>query len=286
MARVLHGPLSQHWDELVRLNNRGAGIYVTVNETDGLGRSAENIIRIRSQFVDLDGAPLQPVLEAEPKSHMVVETSPGKWHAYWLMAGVELTEFAGIQKRLAQTFNSDPAVHDLPRVMRLPGFYHRKGEPYLVRIKILAEDCTPYEAKALRPQQPEVEVIGGLEVDGNDINSIALRNMPAWVPALFGDKARPYKDGYRVSSKALGRDLEESIGITSKGIVDFGLRDQDGEEREGKRTPTTLVMEHGDKTFDEAVTWLCERLGVDRESHAPAFSEECAGIGIRPASCR
>jgi hypothetical protein len=35
---------------------------------------------------------------------------------------------------LIARFASDPRVHDLPRVMRLPGFFHRKGEPFMVRI--------------------------------------------------------------------------------------------------------------------------------------------------------
>jgi hypothetical protein len=40
LTKVLHGTLAEHWDELVKINNRGAGIYVTINETDGLGRAA------------------------------------------------------------------------------------------------------------------------------------------------------------------------------------------------------------------------------------------------------
>jgi hypothetical protein len=47
------------------LNDRGAGVFVVINETDGKGRRNENITRVRSQFVDLDGAPLAPVMAAK-----------------------------------------------------------------------------------------------------------------------------------------------------------------------------------------------------------------------------
>src|SRR5262245_34977334 len=56
VARVLHGTLAEHWGTLVKLNEQGAGIFVTINRTDLKGRTAENITGIRAVFVDLDGA--------------------------------------------------------------------------------------------------------------------------------------------------------------------------------------------------------------------------------------
>src|SRR4051812_17013249 len=61
LVRVLHGTLDRHFDELQDLNQRGAGVYVTVNPTDGKGRKAQNITGCRAVFADLDGAPLGPV---------------------------------------------------------------------------------------------------------------------------------------------------------------------------------------------------------------------------------
>ncbi len=44
------------------------------------------------------------------------------------------------------------------------------------------------------------------------LNSAALANLSAWVPALFGDKARRKASGdYRVSSKDLGRNFQEDL---------------------------------------------------------------------------
>jgi putative DNA primase/helicase len=82
LARVAHGPLDQEAGRLSSWQKRGAGVFVTVNETDGMGRKAENITRVRAVFVDLDGAPLQPVLACMLEPHLIVESSPERWHAY------------------------------------------------------------------------------------------------------------------------------------------------------------------------------------------------------------
>jgi len=66
------------------------------------------------------------VLEAKPAPHIIVESSPGYYHAYWLVKDISLDEFRGMQKALAERFGGDENVHDLSRVMRVPGFFHRK----------------------------------------------------------------------------------------------------------------------------------------------------------------
>jgi len=137
LARVLHGTLAQHGEALRRLNARGAGVFVTANATDGKGRKLENIRAVRAYFVDLDGAPLEPVQAAPLAPHVIIESSPGKWHAYWLLApGAPLDDetFKGVQQAIAERFGADPKVCDLPRVMRLPGFLHRKRAPFQTRI--------------------------------------------------------------------------------------------------------------------------------------------------------
>ncbi len=137
LVRVLHGSLNQHFETLSALNAAGAGIYVTVNQTDGQGRTAQNIKHVRAQFVDLDGAPLAPVLEWSLKPRIVIESSPGKYHAYWLVTKEASTDFDGFrerQRQLAKLFNADPKCIDLPRVLRLAGFNHRKAAPFRCRI--------------------------------------------------------------------------------------------------------------------------------------------------------
>ncbi len=134
LVRILHGTLDQHLPVLTELNKKSAGVFFTVNATDLRGRKTENITRVRAVFIDLDGASLEPVLSAPLSPHVIIESSPKRFHAYWLVEGVPLEEFSSVQKALIQLFDADPAVHDLPRVMRLPGFYHNKGDSVLVQI--------------------------------------------------------------------------------------------------------------------------------------------------------
>ncbi len=138
LAQVLHGGLDACAPALQALNKRGAGIFWQVNYGDGAGRKAENITGIRALFLDLDGAPLEPVLAAGIEPHAVVESSPGKFHVYWQVTGCELGQFKPAQQALAAKFGGDKSVCDLPRVLRAPGFVHRKGKPFITRVVSLA----------------------------------------------------------------------------------------------------------------------------------------------------
>lgn len=140
LARVFHGTLDQYLDDLTKLQSQGAGVFMMINEGDGVihtgnktCRCASNVIHVRSLFADLDGAPLGPLLECS-QPDIIVESSPGKWHCYYLTSDCPLGEFSLRQKQIAQKFNSDPKVHDLPRVMRLPGFWHQKETPFMSHI--------------------------------------------------------------------------------------------------------------------------------------------------------
>ena len=140
LTKVLHGTLAEHLATLISLNLAGAGIYVTVNRTDFLGRSKANIVKVRSLFVDGDDVERPSEWHCPPTA--IVETSsPRDWHAYWRSDDVPLDEFEGKQRWLIERYGTDPTVHDRSRVMRLPGFYHMKRNPVMVRI-VEASDRT------------------------------------------------------------------------------------------------------------------------------------------------
>lgn len=154
LARVFHGSLNDHEGELWRLQRRGAGVFVTVNETDGIGRKEANIVRVRAHFLDLDGPPIDPVLKWEPP-HILVQSSPGKWQAYWKVTGAGLKDFGPVQAELAAAFEGDN-VRDLPRVLRLPGFYHQKGAPVLVQEAETGSFPAPFTAAQFRDRVASV----------------------------------------------------------------------------------------------------------------------------------
>ena len=59
--------------------------------------------------------------------------------------------------------------------------------------------------------------------------------------------------------------------------MDFGIADQ-GDEREGKRTPIDIVMEHGGKDHEEAVAWLRMRLGLKKEDEKASIQIKAGQI--------
>lgn len=132
------------WDTIKGLNTKGAGIFWTPNETDGKGRKTRNIRRVRFYFTDLDGAPIQPILDCPLKPHCIVTTSPDRYHVYWRVSDGKLEEFTTIQKALADRFNGDPKVKDLPRCLRLPGSLHQKSNPFLVQVYQANYDLQDY----------------------------------------------------------------------------------------------------------------------------------------------
>jgi hypothetical protein len=143
LARTFHGDLKADrklWDTLCDLNGQGAAICISINEMDGSGkRDTAHAIRLRAYVSDLDGAPLKPVLDWEIQPHIIVESSPDKFHNWYLVAGGELQTFSAVQTKLAKKFNGDLKVKDIPRAVRIPGFVHYKGEPFLSRIHTINE---------------------------------------------------------------------------------------------------------------------------------------------------
>ncbi len=133
-AEVFHGTLEQAWAKVLVLNTPECrtGVFVTICETDAKGRREANILRPRALFVDADtpaqiASCIDGIEAAGATPSMVVETGRGK-HFYWLCPDVPRDQFSALQKRLIDKLGTDKAIHDLPRVMRLPGTLHLKDE--------------------------------------------------------------------------------------------------------------------------------------------------------------
>ncbi|MDR7134526.1 hypothetical protein J2X06_001710 [Lysobacter niastensis] len=124
------GPLHEVATDLQLDNGNGYGVFVVINEG---GHKKADITRVRALWADFDRPALPCTLPLDP--HIVVESSPGKYHVYWLVDDVPLDQFDPLQKAIAAHCGSDPSVCDLSRVMRLPGFIHHKGAPFLTRIR-------------------------------------------------------------------------------------------------------------------------------------------------------
>lgn len=156
-------------DQLAADNRNWWGVFVVVNATTG--DSDLHVTRVRAVFVDLDGAPLEPVKQAKIQPHIIIETSPGRYHAYWLVEeGFPLEQFRPVQKAIVKRFNGDPKCVNPSRVMRLPGFVHLKTgkEPFISRI--IEENDHP----ALSME----EVVAGLDLDIEPATTHTTRQAP------------------------------------------------------------------------------------------------------------
>lgn len=130
-----HGHLSdktmQKW--IIVKAKSGCGIYFTINETDGLGRSRAHMKKARALAVDLDKKPLPKRFPLSPD--IITQSSPGRHWLFWIIEPTDdLNAWSDCQARLAAYYGGDPKIIDPPRVCRLPGFDHQKAEPFRSRI--------------------------------------------------------------------------------------------------------------------------------------------------------
>ncbi|WFF83335.1 VapE domain-containing protein [Delftia tsuruhatensis] len=143
------------------------------------------------------------------------------------------------------------------------------------------------QAPASPPPSRSAQQAAGVGEGRNDfahVNEQAMRALHVWVPALFGGREQRSPKGYRITSKALGRDLQEDISIHADGmddgIMDWGVADM-GDARGGRRSPIDLVMEWGPGTTKpaEALKWLAGVLGIVLQPPKPNRANERAPAG-------
>ena len=91
--KKLRGTLLQQRHALQTASVDGAEVFFMVNETDGNGQTKQNVTSVRALFADLDGTPLRNIKRIPIEPHLVVETSPGKFHVYWLIQNVPISAF-------------------------------------------------------------------------------------------------------------------------------------------------------------------------------------------------
>jgi hypothetical protein len=122
----------------------------------------------------------------------------------------------------------------------------------------------PKKKEEAKPDRPKVTRIFEGKIEGETffhaVNRLALKDPDAWVSRIFKTARKQDTGAWRVSSRDLGRDLEEDLSIHPDGIQDFGP--------EKAETPINLVMQWGGAQDPvTAAHWLCNRLGIDPRDH-------------------
>lgn len=160
-AKISIGLFNQRAQHLTNQQSRGCGVYFMVNEGDGKGRSAKNVTRVRALFIDCDGSPWEPAATSL-QPHIRIESSSGRWHLYWIVSDCPLDQFKPLQQAIARKYGGDPSVCDLPRVMRLPGFWHLKNEPVMAKLLECNDQLAAYTV---------AEIIEGLKLEEKEDSS-------------------------------------------------------------------------------------------------------------------
>jgi putative DNA primase/helicase len=145
LARVLN--LSRFTRPILDLYAQGAGVWVTVNDTQGNGRKKEAVTRIRAVWHEDDDGydgefPLEPSLVVETSVEISDDHHHSHFHRYWFVAdewpadtqGVK--DFDGVMACMIASYSSCKGAKDISRVLRMPGFMHRKNpaKPHMVRV--------------------------------------------------------------------------------------------------------------------------------------------------------
>lgn len=243
--KILHlRPNAENLNLLSLYQKKGVGIFVMVNKGDGRGRKAENVTQIRALFIDLDGAPWQPVAE-KLRPHLRVESSPGRYHLYWKVSDCSLDQFKPIQQAIANRFAGDKSCNDRSRVMRVPGFFHQKGEPVMTKL-LEVNHFPPYDTQA---------VINGLEL------KISQQGMPS--PSQGAEKAFSgnFSGSFKCAAPGAGVEIDLAVWAAKNPAFDIistiNAQYRLGPIRDGKQhIVCPFEHEHTDKKRDDRAAFV------------------------------
>lgn len=146
--------------ELLNCQAHGCGVFFLVNEGNGapidksIGNlncgTTENIVKLRTLCIDLDGADLTVIKQKLKKigitPHYVIQSSPGKYHLYMLIHPEEIFTTTVMAWKNVQRFFTllipnknnkiDKSMDDLPQQLRVPGFLNLKPENNKFKVSI------------------------------------------------------------------------------------------------------------------------------------------------------
>ena len=139
-------------------NMDGYGTFYVVN---GGGHEDKQVKVARCQFIECDDLSLEEQykqIEAFPlKPSFLIQTKKSV-HCYWKLEEGSIKRFRDIQDKLATYFNGDHSIKNESRVMRLPTFYHNKGDPVEVKLVSFHPELV-YTQDQIEELLPEVDQV-------------------------------------------------------------------------------------------------------------------------------
>jgi len=141
-------------DEIKSLNDRGAGIYFTPNKFPKGKRGEEYCEGVNAWYVESDDLSIDEQwanLKSSPLAPSFVVQSKNSLHAYWLAKDGTKENFKRVVKGLVKHFQGDSACAEISRVLRVPGFYHKKdrNNPFLIGVVEEHPECAYTESEMI-----------------------------------------------------------------------------------------------------------------------------------------
>lgn len=265
-----------------KLNESGYGIYFTPNGFKG-GRKKENLTKLWAVYADLDvakeGDGTVDTQERKDKliSHLsggilpnfIIDTKNGI-QPLWLIDEDKIDEetqlqftnvINGIIEWSKQYGAKGDKVKDVTRVLRLPGYFHVKGEPYMCNVIKLHDNVNllsdlaeayPYQEEVRPVEKPVRDFKEGAtyaEIDRIDFRDLMIRAFKESGRRLeFDDKGRAVIDG-RLTGTFQGKHGDKAY-----------LASTSHESFEGNRiTATADIL---GVTTKEAFKWILQEFNI------------------------
>lgn len=242
---------------LRQANDAGSDVFCSVNPMEpGSSRSVAEVRRLQLDF-DAEGDRRVGKLMRDaragrvPMPAVVVRSSVGRWQVLWHVDPAAWTRAGAeeVNRRLAAAYEADPAVVDVTRVMRVPGFVNRKPGRGGVRVAMVARHVYDrsgtgrqwWEPRAFRSVMPPRRV---------SVPAPAQRS-PSTGPA----PARRYLYGRIVPASQSEADWAQVVDALRAGESPGVLIQELAEFREDKSNPRDYA--------ERTVVRACRSLGLE-----------------------
>jgi hypothetical protein len=267
------GTLTEYASCLQQRNRQGCGVFYCLNTSDGKGVKNANITAVRTLPLDLDNSKPPAVWAGDLRPHCLLETSPGRWQALFMIEPTtDFDKAAQTVRRLALLYGGDPSVADRARVMRLPGFIHRKAKAFRSRIIDIDHFAEPYpldDFDVVLPPLPARRASSGRHGVGLiDARRAALIFKHYPVEALSGNAA--WQKFAMALHSACNADEEVAEMFFEFCATDSAYGDAD--ERNRMRWDSFTADREGGLKIG-ALRWLCANNGVPGAVRFTIFNE-------------
>lgn len=144
LARGVHGRLRDWYPRFVKAQEKGCGVFIAVNETDGSRRRIENMVHARAVFLDLDGSPLPDEWPERPD--LIIQSSArggiNKFQCWWLIEPTtDWVAWQKMQMAMAERYGGDKKCCMVTQVGRLAGFWHQKDPDHPWQVRIIEDNA-------------------------------------------------------------------------------------------------------------------------------------------------